>query len=288
MGSWVTYGLGTENAESARLHHDLPDLWPRRRQQLELGVSAGRLPGHAARQREHPVGSSDPIRRTCRPSALATSSACSSNWTCSSDERATNHAAGPDSRARRPASSRSSWPSACRPSRPSCQDLSGESDATQQALRPRRTRRRPTSAGSACWPGGSSSRASASSRCTATVTSGTSTATSKADHAQERAAKSTSRSPACSTDLKSAGLARRHAGDLGRRVRPHAHRPGGQRRPRSQPARLHDVAGRRRRQGGHHATARPTTTATTPSRTRSTSTTCTRRSCTCWASITRS
>ena len=32
--------------------------------------------------------------------------------------------------------------------------------------------------------------------------------------------------------------------------------------------------------GGHHATARPTSSAGTPSRTRSTSTTCTRRSCT--------
>ena len=52
--------------------------------------------------------------------------------------------------------------------------------------------------------------------------------------------------------------ARRHAGDLGRRVRPYADRraahsrlePGEDERPRPQPLRLHDVDGRRRRQGG--------------------------------------
>ncbi len=51
--------------------------------------------------------------------------------------------------------------------------------------------------------------------------------------------------------------ARRHAGHLGRRVRPHADRraadagsnAGQDERPRPQPLRLHDVAGRRRRQG---------------------------------------
>ena len=42
--------------------------------------------------------------------------------------------------------------------------------------------------------------------------------------------------------------------------------------------------GRRRHQGGHHLRRRPTTWATSSPRTRSTSTTCRRRSCTCWAS----
>ena len=36
---------------------------------------------------------------------------------------------------------------------------------------------------------------------------------------------------------------------MGRRVRPHADGPGKRRRPRPQPARLHHVAGRRRREG---------------------------------------
>ena len=82
--------------------------------------------------------------------------------------------------------------------------------------------------------------------------------------------------------------ARRHARHLGRRVRPHADGPGRQRRPRPSPQLLHDVAGRRRHQAGHHARASPTSSASTPSRTASTSTTCTPRSCTCSASTTPS
>ena len=58
--------------------------------------------------------------------------------------------------------------------------------------------------------------------------------------------------------------ARRDAGDLGRRVRPHADERKRQ-RPRPQSLRLHDVDGRRRRQGRHQSTARPTSSASTPS-----------------------
>ena len=56
----------------------------------------------------------------------------------------------------------------------------------------------------------------------------------------------------------------RHAGHLGRRVRPHALRREprqGQSRPRPPPHRLLDAAGRRRRQGRHSPTARPTSSA---------------------------
>ena len=72
------------------------------------------------------------------------------------------------------------------------------------------------------------------------------------------------------------GHARRHAGDLGRRVRPDADGAGRHRRPRPSSELLHDVAGRRRRQAGARS-ARATTSASTPSRIASTSTTCTRR-----------
>ena len=58
---------------------------------------------------------------------------------------------------------------------------------------------------------------------------------------------------------EAAGHARRHAGRLGRRVRPHADGAGGLRRPRPSPQRLHDVARRRRHQAGRSPTARPTT-----------------------------
>ena len=83
-------------------------------------------------------------------------------------------------------------------------------------------------------------------------------------------------------DLARARLARIDAGDLGRRVRPHlrfARREG----PRPQPQRLHDLDGRRRRERRASTTAPPTSSATRRSRTRSTSTTCTPRCCTCWA-----
>ena len=87
-----------------------------------------------------------------------------------------------------------------------------------------------------------------------------------ADRQAQRAASSGTSTAASATELPNncaatdkpiAGLldrpegarpARRHAGRLGRRVRPHADRRG-HRRPRAPPVRLHDVAGRRRRQG---------------------------------------
>ena len=57
-------------------------------------------------------------------------------------------------------------------------------------------------------------------------------------------------------DLKQRGHARRHAGALGRRVRPHQLQPGeadGHRlRPRPSPPLLHRLGGRRRDQAGHH------------------------------------
>ena len=70
--------------------------------------------------------------------------------------------------------------------------------------------------------------------------------------------------------------ARRNAGDLGRRIRPHDlfARPTDPRqlRPRSSSALLHDVDGRRRLASRARSTARPTIFPTTSSKTRSTST----------------
>ena len=79
--------------------------------------------------------------------------------------------------------------------------------------------------------------------------------------------------------------ARRHAGRLGRRVRPHADERGAERievpRPRSPSAGVHDVAGRRRHQAGRHHRQHRRARATTSSRIPSTCTTCTRRCCGC-------
>ena len=84
---------------------------------------------------------------------------------------------------------------------------------------------------------------------------------------------STSSSAACSNDTLVVW-----GGEFGRtpmgEVREHD-------RPRPSHRRLHDVAGRRRREARLDPSARPTSSASASSRTRSTSTTCTPRSCTC-------
>ena len=71
----------------------------------------------------------------------------------------------------------------------------------------------------ACWPGGWPSAACASSSFTTAI--GTTTAASKTA-SSSRPRKSTGRAAALITDLKAARHARRHADRLGRRVRPHA------------------------------------------------------------------
>ena len=77
-------------------------------------------------------------------------------------------------------------------------------------------------------------------------------------------------SAALITDLKARGLLGRHAGRLGRRIRPHGLLPGeahGHRlRPRPSSPLLHRLAGRRRHQAGHDVTGKPTTSATTSTR----------------------
>ena len=85
-------------------------------------------------------------------------------------------------------------------------------------------------------------------------------------------------------DLKQRGLLERHAGRLGRRVRPDADERGAQRLevagPRPPPAHVHDLDGRRRRRSPATPTARPTSWAITSPKTASTSTTCRPPSCT--------
>ena len=81
MGSWITYGLGTENQDLPGVRHDLPDAGPRRRSQLGFGVPARPIPRNAARQRERcrPIGPAFATSRTSEP--RATFNAC--NSTCS-------------------------------------------------------------------------------------------------------------------------------------------------------------------------------------------------------------
>ena len=129
---------------------------------------------------------------------------------------------------------------------PEAVDLSNETAETQQPVRPRRQGNRRATAATACWPGGWSSAACASCSSTwAPAASGTPTATSKGttpalprDRPADRRVAQGPEAP------RPAG---QHAGDLGRRIRPHADERKRQ-RPRSQSLRLHDLDGRRRHQ----------------------------------------
>ena len=92
---------------------------------------------------------------------------------------------------------------------------------------------------------------------------------------------------------ETAGAAGQHAGDLGGRIRPIADRPVAQRqerkerRPRSQQERLLHVVRGRGNQSAAQCTARPTNWGLPPWKTKSAFPTGTRRSCTCWGSITK-
>ncbi len=285
MGSWVTYGLGTENQNLPGFITICPTLTHGGVNNWSSRVPAGRLPGHAARQRRRPRRARSTVPFIASGTTPPGQQRLELDLLSEIEPRARWQRPAPTRRSRA-ASSRSSWPSACRPRRPDVQDLSKETAATHKLyglddqatdeLRPA------VPDGPAVRRGGRAVRP-----VHAQLQVGPARRTCRSDHTQQRAARSTSRSPGCCTDLKRARPAEGHAGALGRRVRPHAD-GAGRRRPRPQPARLHDVAGRRRREAAASPTARPTTTATTPSRTRSTSTTCTRRSCTCSASTTSS
>ena len=74
MGSWITYGLGTENSDLPGFITICPTLTPRRREQLRLGVPAGRLPGDADRHGRRPCASRPGSRSSRTPRRRATSS----------------------------------------------------------------------------------------------------------------------------------------------------------------------------------------------------------------------
>ena len=287
MGSWVTYGLGTENREPARLRHDLPDAGPRRRQQLGLGLP----PGQSTRGRRSATPASPPTRPASatsrtprtprRPAAAATRPAGGA------EPRPPRAGAGPNLALE---GRINSFELAFRmqTAMPEVEDLAGESPATLQALRPRRPGHRqlrpPVPAGPplrrarrAVRPGHAQRLATCSGTSTATSRTGTTKNAREVDQPIAGAAQGP----------EGPRPARRHAGPVGRRVRPHAHRRG-HGRPRPQPRRLHDVAGRRRREGRLPLRRHRRLRLLRRRRTRSTSTTCTRRSCTCWASTTRS
>ena len=116
MGSWVTYGLGTENQNLPGFIVMCPGGYPiSETQNWQSAFLPGRLPGHLHRHAAHRTSNassstSATARSAPRPSATSS--------TCSASSTASTRRAGPARPTSRPASSRSSWPTGCRP-RPS-------------------------------------------------------------------------------------------------------------------------------------------------------------------------
>ena len=170
---------------------------------------------------------------------------------------------------------------------PELTDLSKEPRADLRPVRPGRAQARHLCLPTACWRGGWPSAACASS--SSTTAAGTSTTTCRAT--SRCSAKAPTSPRRRWSRPQAARAARRHAGHLGRRVRPHRLLPGqadrNQLRPRPPPPLLHHVAGRRRHEGRRHARRDRRLLLQRRRRPASTCTTCTRRSCTAWASTTR-
>ena len=259
IGAWVTYGLGSECRDLPGLRRAGQRHDPARRDRLfRQRLSAGRVSGVALQQRRTPGRGPHAARRRERDDSQRQTRS-PSQARCASRRTAT---AIPTPST--PPSPTTNSRSACRRPCRNSTDLSRETQETHSSTAST-TRRRRCSAGSASSLGVWSNAASASSSCcarTSATTAGTSTANLKKGHEDNARA----------VDKPIAGLldgpetprpAGGDARDLGRRIRPHAGRAG-HRRPRPQSVRLHDVAGRRRNEGRHHRTARPTTSAITP------------------------
>ena len=122
----------------------------------------------AAPGARHPRGAAGPARPARRSSTRRTAPPGRTSPSC------------------RPGSPATSWPSGCRPHAPEAVDLSQRDGRDADAVRPGRPGDRPTSAASACWPGGWSSAACGSCRSTpaaaTTTRTGTPTATSNKNH----------------------------------------------------------------------------------------------------------
>ncbi len=200
MGSWITYGLGSENQNFPGYVTICQDLAQGGANNFGSGflpaVYQGTTLGHSGAEA---AGCQDSLRRRRRGSPrLAAARA--------RPDRADGQPPGAQPRARRSSwtrgSHRSSWRFASRPTLPKCR-TSPASRRRPSACTDSTTPPRPTSGRSACWRGGSRSGAFAS--FNATSAAGTPTTTCRPITASWLVP-STSPSPGCCTDLKGRGL----------------------------------------------------------------------------------
>ncbi len=262
IGSWVTYGLGSENQNLPGFIAMCPGGYPiQETQNWQSGFLPGAYQGTYIDTRHTDIDKLD--REHPQRLAAARRNSAGSSTCCASSTNGTRRSASTTPSSKR-ASSRSSWPTACRWTPPTPSISSREPQAHSRDVRP--GRRTP---GSCSSPAGCSSRACASSRSgTARASRGTTTTTSKSITASWRR----QCDQAIGALLKrpeAARHARRHAGHLGRRVRPHAHRRIADarrerrqdQRPRPQPLRLHACGWPAAASRAATSTARPTSSA---------------------------
>ncbi len=275
MGAWITYGLGSENQDLPGFIAMCPGGYPIVATQNWRTAFLPRLPGDLHR---HPAcRGRQADRKHPQRGDEARGPAAQLDLVRRLNE---HHAASrPHDPALEHGSSRSSWPIACRARRPR------PSTSPASPIDPRDVR--------AGYPGPPAPDHPAAARARRAVHPGLERRQPAVGRPREhrrpppparrRVGPGHRRVPGRS---QAARAIRPGAGDLGRRIRPDARRRvAGALGPRSQSLRLLDVAGR----GGARAamsTAPPTSSASPLSPTRSTSTTCTPRSCTSWDWIT--
>ena len=282
LGSWVTYGLGTENQNLPAfvVMQDNP------RSQVAGGPrnwGTGFMP--AVYQGTPVRGGRRADRQPATPPSVGEAAAAGQARLSGPAQPASRRAPrfGPD-RAGRPDRRATSWRSGCRP-RPRRRSTSRERDRRDAVSL--RTRREGDGHFGRLLPAGPTPGRARGSVRAALLRRRQQVGRAQRHREQPRAGLpgdgQAGRRPAQGPEA--ARAARPDAGRLGRRVRPHADVREGE-RPRPQPLRLHHVDGRRRRAGRAARRERPTRSACTRSKTGCTSTTSTPRSSTPWAPTT--
>ena len=180
MGSWVTYGLGTENQNLPGFHRDVPRrLSDPGIAELAERISAGRLPGHLHRHAAHEDREADRAHQKQLHFAAGAAAAARS---VAATQRTPSAASAKTTRNSRRASNRSSSRIACRWMRPTRSTSAREPEHIREDVR-----RRNAGAADFDRAPAASSAACASCRCgTATASPGTITTTSKSTIASWR------------------------------------------------------------------------------------------------------
>ena len=273
IGSWLGYGLGSES-------NDLPAFvvfTPRfpagsNGQALFTRMWAQRLPADAATTASPCAARGDPVLYLQNPDGVTRRRPPDDARRARQAQPAAASSASATPR-RRPASRSTRWPSACRRSVPELADLSSEPQSTSSTCTAR-TCSKPGIVRPQRPAGPPAGRARRARRADPAPRLGPARQPARRSSRNQCQRHRPGRPPPWCIDLKQRGLLDDTlvvwGGEFGRTVYSPGHADQRRLRPRPPPAELLHVAGRRRRQGRASSTARPTTSATTSSRTPST------------------